>query len=105
MDILDTINLIGILAAIKLIVGILANVDRAWKNVCKGWALLRPRLLNAKRALVTSLREMVGEDERQEDDHSPPEIVYKHTSDNLSVGLTEGRLLITPPPLCVNVFN
>lgn len=48
MDILDTINLIGILAAIELIVGILANVDKAWVNVCKGWKVVGLMVSSAK---------------------------------------------------------
>jgi len=89
MDGPEIVTLIGVLTLIRLLFGILANAPKVWENVCKEWAFLRQRLLNAKRALVTSLREMVGEDEMQEDAPSSPKTPF-NVFDAVNMGLNQG---------------
>jgi hypothetical protein len=86
MDHLETI--IRIMSGL---VRLFADAPKAWENICKGWEVARPWLLDRKRAVVTTLREMVGEDEVREGAPSP---IVQNTA-------------IVPPTgtLCINVFD
>lgn len=58
---------------IATLFSILLAAPKVLKLVRKAWKVARPWLLDTKRALVATLREMVGEDEAREESPMPPQ--------------------------------